>query len=48
MAVIFFLIAGCYYDLFLLYRAVMERFNLLFRETMLLDIKRKRIQKIHM
>jgi len=45
---VLFLIAGCYYDVFLLYRAVMERHTILFRETMLLEIKRKRIQKIHM
>jgi len=39
---VLFLIAGCYYDVFLLYRAVMERHNILYRETILLVIKRKR------
>jgi len=36
-----FLIAGCYYDVFVLYRAVLERHNVFFRETMVLRIMRK-------
>jgi len=48
MVVTLFLIAGCYYDVFLLCRAVMERHNVLFRETMVLAIKRKKVEKIHM
>jgi hypothetical protein len=41
MAMVSFLIAGCYNNVSLLYRAVMERHNVFFREIMVIRIMRK-------